>query len=127
MSNPNGGSALPIVVLSGVPTIAYRAYPAVLLDASSIGSRPLSAGPAQPVVYLNASDLDYNGGAYHLEANSAPMPVYVVTDGRAITSTPAIAVYLVGGVIPPVIGSRLQLEDSSFILLQDGSFLLLEA
>lgn len=125
MSNPNAGSAFPIVVVSGI-TPQTRAIPVYAYNANTLGALPVSAGPMQPVVVIGASDLDYNGGAYHLEADIAPMPIYAPSDARGTLAGAPLAVYIVGGGFV-VIGNRLLLETGSFILLETADFLLLEA
>lgn len=67
---------------------------AIRVKVVSTSDRALAGGPAIPVYYVQDSELRANGGQYEIQGN-APIPVVVVSDGRAVVGQAAVPVYVV--------------------------------
>lgn len=90
--NVEGGAALPVSVSTDAP-VAGPAIPVYFYTEANVGDRGIDGGPAQRVYLVSAAQLA--AGTFKLEGRINAIPVCAVTDGRRVTGSKPIPVYVV--------------------------------
>lgn len=95
MTNPIGGSALPIVASTEAPIGASAQRVIVVSD-----GRPVLGGLAHPVYVVSQAEID--SGAFVVSGEALPIPVALVSDRPTIGGRPRPVVIVGDGPAPPI-------------------------